>query len=79
MHLRDEAHRFGITFHRQLRSKSQINSWLREIPGIGEATEQKLLQHFKSVKRVKEASFEELAAVAGKRAATLITAANVAK
>ena len=79
MHLRDEAHRFGITFHRQLRSKSQINSWLREIPGIGEVTEQKLLQHFKSVKRVKEASFEELAAVAGKRAATLITAANVAK
>jgi len=76
MHLRDEAHRFGITFHRQLRSKAQINSWLREIPGIGEATEQKLLQHFGSVKRVKEATFTELAAVAGKRAATLISEAE---
>ncbi len=76
MHLRDEAHRFGITFHRQLRSKTQISSWLREIPGIGEATEQKLLQHFGSVKRIKEATFTELAAVAGKRAATLISEAE---
>lgn len=77
MHLRDEAHRFGITFHRQLRSKGQINSRLREIPGIGEATEQKLLQHFKSVKRIKEATFEELESVAGKRAAKLIVAADL--
>ncbi len=76
MHLRDEAHRFGITFHRQLRSKTQISSWLREIPGIGEATEQKLLQHFGSVKRIKEATFTELAAVAGKRAAALISEAE---
>lgn len=77
MHLRDEAHRFGITFHRQLRSKGQINSRLREIPGIGEATEQKLLQHFKSVKRIKEATLEELEAVAGKRAAKLITSTEL--
>ena len=51
-HIRDEAHRFGITFHRNLRSKSQIHSALREIKGVGEKTEQRLILHFGSVARV---------------------------
>ena len=74
MQLRDEAHRFGITFHRSLRSKGQINSELSEIPGIGEITAQKLLQKFKSVKRIKEADLEQLQEVVGKSAAQKITA-----
>lgn len=69
MHLRDEVHRFGITHHRNKRTKGQIDSVLRSIPGIGEATEQKLLQHFKSVKRVKAASFEELKELVGEKIA----------
>ena len=72
MHLRDEAHRFGITHHRSKRTKNQITSKLLQIKGIGQATEQKLLQHFKSVKRLKAASEEEIAAVAGKKTAALI-------
>ena len=69
MQLRDEAHRFGITFHRSLRSKRQTQSELTAIKGIGEATSKKLLQHFKSVARIKKASEEDLAAVIGKSAA----------
>ncbi len=72
MHLRDEAHRFGITHHRQKRTKNQITSKLLDIPGIGEASAQKLLQHFKSVKRLKEATAEEIEMVAGKKIATII-------
>ncbi len=72
MHLRDEAHRFGITFHRNKRSKSQIMSRLRDIEGIGEVTEEKLLKHFRSFKRVMEAPFDELAAVAGRKVAMAI-------
>ena len=72
MQIRDEAHRFGITHHRNLRSKAQTVSALRSIPGVGEKTEQKLLRHFKSVKRIKEASPEELAAVVGPKLAALI-------
>jgi len=72
MQIRDEAHRFGITFHRNLRSKSQIGSQLAEIRGVGEATAAKLLSHFKSVKRVREASLEELEAVAGKAMAARV-------
>ena len=72
MYLRDEAHRFGITFHRDKRSKSQINSRLREIDGIGEKTEQKLLNHFKSYKRIMAASVEELEAVVGRKVALAI-------
>ena len=75
MHLRDEAHRFGITHHRSRRTKSQITSTLTSIKGVGEATQQKLLQHFRSVKRIKEASFEEIEAVVGKKMATLVTEA----
>ena len=69
MQLRDEAHRFGITFHRSLRSKRQTQSELTAIKGIGEATSKKLLQHFKSVARIKKASEADLAAVIGKSAA----------
>ena len=73
MHLRDEAHRFGITHHRSKRTKNQITSQLLQIKGVGEATQQKLLQHFKSVKRLKAASLEEIAAVVGPKMAELIT------
>jgi len=63
--LRNEAHRFGITFHRNKRSKAAINSELEEISGIGEKTAQELLASFKSVKRIKEASIESLAKMVG--------------
>ena len=72
MHLRDEAHRFGITHHRSKRTKNQITSTLTAIKGVGEATQQKLLQHFKSVKRLKSASLEEIEAVVGKSMAQRI-------
>ncbi len=72
-HLRDEAHRFGITHHRDRRSKGQIRSELDGIKGIGEATAKKLMQEFKSVKRVKEASEDALAEVVGKAKARVIT------
>ena len=73
MQLRDEAHRFGITFHRSLRSKHQTQTELSQIKGIGEKTSQKLLQHFKSVARVKKATEEELSAVIGKSAARKVS------
>ena len=60
MHIRDEAHRFGITFHRSLRSKEQVRSILREIKGVGEQTEQRLLMHYGSVSRIASASVEDL-------------------
>lgn len=65
MQLRDEAHRFGITFHRDKRSKGQIDSELRGINGVGEATERKLLLRFKSVAKIKEASLQELGEAVG--------------
>lgn len=64
-HLRNEAHRFGITFHRNKRSKSAINSELENIEGVGEKTARDLLKKFKSVKRIKEASLEHLTEVVG--------------
>ena len=73
-HLRDEAHRFGITHHRNRRSKSQIVSELSGIKGIGKITEQELLRHFKSVKRISEASLDALAAVIGPAKARLVRA-----
>ena len=63
--IRDEAHRFGITFHRNLRSKSQIESVLRSIPGVGEKTEQRLLLHFGSVTRLAAAPLEDISALVG--------------
>lgn len=70
--LRDEAHRFGITHHRNRRSKSAIVSELSQIKGIGPGTEQTLLRHFKSVKRVSEASLDALAEVIGPAKARLV-------
>jgi len=64
-HLRNEAHRFGITFHRNKRSKSAIQSELEQIPNIGKQTITTLLRKFKSAKRVKNASLEELKEVVG--------------
>ena len=64
--IRDEAHRFGITFHRNLRSKAQIESVLRTIKGVGEKTEQRLLLRFGSVARIASASVEDLAALVGR-------------
>ncbi|MBR5002886.1 MAG: excinuclease ABC subunit UvrC [Bacteroidaceae bacterium] len=64
-HLRDEAHRFGITHHRNKRSKQQVVSALDGIKGIGRQTSDALLRHFKSLKRIREASLEELAALIG--------------
>lgn len=71
-HLRDEAHRFGITHHRNRRSKSQIVSELDEIKGIGEKSKEALLQVFKSVKRIKEAPIDKLADIVGPAKASLI-------
>lgn len=70
--LRNEAHRFGLSFHRQKRSKKALNSDLENIPGIGPKTIERLLHHFKSLKRIKSANFEELANIAGKARATAI-------
>lgn len=64
-HLRNEAHRFGITFHRQKRSNSAIQSELDTIKGIGKQTREALLKHFKSVKRLKEASLEAIIEIVG--------------
>jgi len=63
--LRDEAHRFGITFHRQKRSKSQLTSEFDNIKGVGTETRKKLLTHFKSIKRLKEADEKEIIEVVG--------------
>ena len=63
--VRDEAHRFGITFHRSLRSKAQIQSALKEIPGVGDKTEQRLLMHFGSVARIAAAPVEDIARLVG--------------
>ncbi len=64
--IRDEAHRFGITFHRSLRSKSQIESALTRIKGVGEQTEKRLLIHYGSVPRIASAPVGDLAAFLGK-------------
>jgi excinuclease ABC subunit C len=64
-YLRNEAHRFGITFHRDKRSKSALNSSMETIPGIGEKTMQTLILHFKSVKRLKLATEKEISEVIG--------------
>lgn len=71
-HLRDEAHRFGITHHRDRRSKSQIVSELDSIKGVGEATKTALLKHFKSVKKIREATLDAVAEVIGPAKARLV-------
>ena len=65
-HLRNEAHRFGITHHRNKRSKSAIQSELLNIKGIGEKTQIELMKHFKTVSRIKSATKEELESIIGK-------------
>lgn len=74
-HMRDEAHRFGITHHRNQRSKSQTVSALDSVKGIGPKSAEALLKHFKSVKRIREASLEELASVVGNAKAQIVRSA----
>ncbi|MDE6332404.1 MAG: excinuclease ABC subunit UvrC [Muribaculaceae bacterium] len=71
-HMRDEAHRFGITHHRNRRSKSQLVSELDGIKGIGPQSATALLKHFKSVKRIRAASVDELAGVVGPAKARIL-------
>jgi excinuclease ABC subunit C len=71
--IRDEAHRFAITFHRNVRSKNAFKSQLIEIPGIGESTLEKLLKHFKSVKKIQNAKEEELIDLLGSSKAKILT------
>lgn len=72
--IQNEVHRFAIKFHKQVRSKAQTLSELDEIKGIGESTKNKLLTHFKSIKRIKSADFEEIEGIIGKQKATIIVA-----
>ena len=72
--IQDEVHRFAISFHRDKRSKRQVASALDNIKGIGEKTKTALLKEFKSVKRIKEASFEEISAVIGEAKAKTVKA-----
>lgn len=78
-HLRDEAHRFGITHHRKRRAKSQTRSELDAIKGIGGKTKTALLTHFKSVKRIREATLDQIAAIIGPAKAQLVHQALTAK
>ncbi len=71
-HMRDEAHRFGITHHRNRRDKGTLQTELTTISGIGEETARVLLAHFKSVKKIKEASLEELIPIIGQKKANLL-------
>jgi len=70
--LRNEAHRFGIAFHREVRSRSMINSELDSIKGIGEQTKQRLLLHFNSVDGIRNAGFESLKEIIGLGKATIL-------
>ena len=71
-HIQDEVHRFAITFHRDKRSKHALHSELDEIKGIGPKTKETLLKAFKSVKKIREASGEELANVVGEKKASIL-------
>lgn len=71
-HLRDEAHRFAVTFHRSKRNKATVKSGLDEIRGIGPATKKKLLTHFKSLKRLEAADLSELQTVVGTSMARIV-------
>ncbi len=70
--IRDEVHRFGITFHRKTRSKGIVKNELQNIAGIGEKTAQELLKAFKSVTKIKQAAFEEIEKVIGKSKARIV-------
>ena len=71
-HLRDEAHRFGITHHRNRRSHSQLSTLFDGVKGLGPKTHEALIKHFKSMKRVAEAGFDEVAGVIGAKKAELV-------
>mgnify|MGYP003842404255 CR=1 FL=1 len=73
-YMRNEAHRFGITHHRNKRSKGAIQSELTEIPGVGEKTLTALIRRFKSISGVKRASFDELKEEVGQAKAIIIQA-----
>jgi excinuclease ABC subunit C len=73
--VRDEAHRFAITYHRQLRSKSMVDSVLDEVPGIGPKRKKDLLKRFGSLKKMREAGAESLAEVVPKKVADDLYAA----
>lgn len=70
--IQDEVHRFAISFHRDKRSKSQLNSELDAIKGIGTKTKEQLLTHFKTVKRIKEADLQQLTNIIGGSRASLL-------
>ena len=70
--IQDEVHRYAITFHRDKRSKSALHSELDDIKGIGEKTKEQLFRHFKTIKKLKEASLEEVATVIGKAKAKIL-------
>lgn len=70
--IQDEVHRYAITFHRDKRSKSALHSELDDIKGIGEKTKEQLLRHFKTIKKLKEASLEEVATVIGQAKAKIL-------
>ena len=61
--IQEEVHRYAISYHRHVRSKSQFGSRIEEIPGVGPKTRTKLLKHFKTLKRIKEAEIEEIASL----------------
>ena len=70
--IQDEVHRYAITFHRDKRSKSALHSELDDIKGIGEKTKEQLFRHFKTIKKLKEASLEEVAIVIGQAKAKIL-------
>lgn len=70
--IRDEAHRFAVTFHRLKRSKSQITSELESLNGVGKKTIELLLKEFKSIKKIKEANFDDIAKIVGKKKAEIV-------
>ena len=67
--VRDEAHRFAVTFHRSRRNASRLTSELNEVPGVGPKTVQKVLKHFGSLERVRTATESDLIQIAGRSAA----------
>ncbi len=72
MHIRDEAHRFGITFHRNKRSAGQIKSRLEQIPSVGKASVERLIKRFKSIKGIQAASIDDIASVIGRSRAEAV-------
>jgi excinuclease ABC subunit C len=72
--IQEEVHRFAITFHRDKRSKTQTASELDKINGIGEKTKFELINHFKSIKRIRMAQLSEIEKIIGKRRASIVYA-----